>query len=266
MIYTTTPEGDRLVQKDIDKIISVSKNHKFKSLILFGSFGKGEGLVWEGSPRNDYDLLAVGGSEGLKKAIEQLNLNCKAEVWLLDKVEPIPTQQWYEIRYGSRLLLGDYIKLPDWNPWDILYEDAINSLNRRAVSLLVGKYEMGKDEPNTRKITEQIAKGVIAMGDAILIKRGQFDPRYAVRNLLLSQDPIGGFYQTMVSTKLTGFPDLNPDQQWEFWHQTRNLYREYSIDNQINSMAMEILFNLTDRTSQDDLGEAIKKLGGAEWL
>lgn len=266
MIYTTTPGGDEIVQKDMDKIMSASRRLKFKSLVLFGAFGKGEGLVWEGKPRNDYDLLLVGGNETNKKVLEGLRLGCKVEVWLVDKVKPLPTQQWYEIRYASKLLLGEPLNLPDWQPWDILFEDAIGSLNRRAVSLLVGKYEMGKDQPDVRKITEQIAKAVIALGDAILIKRGQFDPRYSVRNLLLSQDSISPIYQTMVSAKLTGYPDLNPDHQWEFWHQTRNMYRDYMVENQLGSMALDVLFNLTDRTTQEDLGLAIEKLGGKEWL
>lgn len=258
MKYTTS--DDKVVAKDIKRIKEAGKDAE--TLILFGSFGRGEGLVLDNEPRNDYDLLLVG-SEETKQAIEEAVP--KAEVHI-HSGETTCTQQWFEIKYASQLLVGKPLKLPNWKPYDIPYADAINSIERRAVSMLIAKYELSKENPDLRKVTEQIAKGLIAIGDAILIKRGQFHPLYSVRALMLSDDDIGGFYSMAVSTKLTGSPELNTDQLWDLWHKTRQAMRSYQVDNQLQLPVSEALFAITDRTEPEKIKELIEKLGAGRWL
>lgn len=267
--YTITPEGDKIVRKDIRKIKRLGI-FPF-SLILFGSFGRGEGLVLDGIPRNDYDLLLVHGSENDKKAIEKLDLSCMPEIHRIDlevlSKAPV-TQQLFEIRYASQVLLGESISgvIGDIEPYEIPYGDAINSLERRSTSMILAKYELSKKAPDLRKVTEQIAKMVIALGDAILIKRGQFNTKYANRNLLLSSDDISSQYQLAVSTKLTGSPELSEDQLWNWWHNTRHMLREYAVDNGLQLTVGEALFAITDRTTQEQLKDILIKLGAEKWL
>ena len=272
--YSISPFGDEIVQKDIDRISlsSFGKSRKANGLILFGAFGRGEGLVLNGVPRNDYDLLLVNGTIQEKGQIEELELKCFPEVHLVSESDinnAIPTQQWFEIKYASQRLWGDFIPmehLPDWEPYEIPFGDAINSLERRAVSMIIAKYEMGKEKPDFRKVTEQIAKMQIALGDAILIKRGQFHPKYAIRNLMLQGDTIGPDYNLAVSTKITGSPELNPDQQWAWWQQCRNRFREYINENQIKLVIGDALEAITDRVTQEQLADLIKKLGAEKWM
>lgn len=267
--YTILPEGDNVVAKDMQKL---SRLDIFPfSLILFGSFGRGEGLVLDGKPRNDYDLLLVHGTERDKKLIEQTKLSCMPEVHMID-LEALGksaiTQQIYEIRYGSQVILGESVDgvIGDPEPYEIPYGDAINSLERRAISMILAKYELGKQKSDLRKVTEQIAKMVIALGDAILIKRGQFNPKYANRNLLLSNDDISSQYQLAVSTKLTGTPELSEDQLWNWWHNTRHMLREYAVGNSLKLTIGEALFAITDRTTQEQLKDILIKLGAKKWL
>jgi len=267
--YSIVPDGDNVVREDMKKILEVKK--QAKALILFGAFGRGEGLVLNGVPRNDYDLLMIDGTQEIKSLIEDLGLKCMPEIHSVSEADlrdAFPSQQWFEIKYASTPLYGnDYMKLlPEWEPYEIPYGDAINSLERRSISMILAKYELGKDKPDYRKVIEQISKMVIAIGDATLIKRGQFHPKYAVRNLMLSSDNIGPDYNLAVSTKLTGLPDFTTDQLWGWWHQTRNKFRDYSNDNQIRIVLGDALMSITDRVSQEQLADLLHKLGADNWM
>lgn len=269
MKYATTPGGDEIVRRDLKVIKAAAKQGEFTSLVLFGAFGKGEGLVWEKKPRNDYDILIVDPDEKAMKALSQLELGCIVEVHRVtskELKEAKPTQFWFEIAHASTLLAGKPLLLPNWKPWEIPYQDAITSLNKRCISMLVGKYEMGKENADLRKVLEQIDKAIIALGDAMLIKRGQFHPKYSMRSLMLSSDEISGLYQLAVSTKILGFPDLARDQIWDMWHRTRQIMREYITFNQINVSFSEILFSVTDRTTQEELKESLTRLGAERWI
>ena len=204
-----------------------------------------------------------------KEKIEKLPLLCTPEIHMVssaDIKDAIPTQQWFEIKYGSKVLYGEDLTLPDWEAYEIPYGDAVNSLERRSTSMLVANHEMGKEKPDTRKITEQIVKMVLALGDATLIKRGQFHPKYAYRNLLLINDEISPEYHLAVSTKLTGVPELSKYHLWNWWHGTRRRLREYAVDNQINLVIGDAMFAVTDRTTQEQLKDIITKLGAEKWL
>lgn len=269
MKFTSSNEGDTRVAKDLEEITKRAQEGSFQSLVLFGSFSKGEGMYWDGQARNDYDLILVGGNKKAKDALLQCDVINKIDLMLLETfdVKDIhPSQMWWEVSHGGILLAGKPLDLPLWEPWDIPYLDAVHSLDKRCVSLLVGKHEMMKSSPDWRKVIEQIDKAIIAVGDAILIKRGQFHQSYARRSLLLSADSIGPLYQLAVSTKTTGFPDLNPDRIWELWHEARNLLRAYIIENQLDVPKSQILFAVTDRTTKEELSQVLKKLGAERWI
>lgn len=274
--YSTTLEGDEIVEKDMltikEAIASDIANTKVLSAVLYGAFGRGEGLVLDGKPRNDYDILIVHPQDkigDIKKKIEELKLNNYPEVLLVgrnDINDTVCTQQWFEIKYASQLLGGDPLNLPNWKPYDIPFIDAINSLDRRSVSMLIAKWEMGKEEPDERKITEQINKGIIAVGDATLIKRGQFNPKYANRALMLSQDDISPLYQIAVTTKLFGYPEIPRDNLWTLWNRTRDLMREFVTRNQVNLVIGEFLFQYNDTVPREELKKMLIELGAKKWL
>lgn len=267
MRYTPFPEGDEIVQKDIDKILKAVKGHKFESLVLYGAYGKGEGCIYDGQPRNDYDLLLVGGDRKTKRAIERAKTAVENEVFAVNSLDGVQcNQQWYEIKYGSTLLAGKTLDLPDWQPWDIPFEDAVNSINKRCVSMILGKYEMMKENPDWRKVVEQICKGIISIGDAILIRRGEFHPRYSMRALMLVSDDIGKIYQEAVSIKIYNRPELNPDQIWQLWNLTRNKMREFILSNQLNVPISEYLFTIDERVKKEQLEEFLKAAGAERWL
>jgi hypothetical protein len=268
MKYTHTLEGDRVVKKDMEQIINTAKQADWETLVLYGAFGKGEGLVLNGVPRNDYDILMVGGKKPIVKKLESLDLGCEVEVLNLARAcvrDVYINQQWYEIKYGSQLLAGKPLVLPDWEIYEIPYEDAISSLDKRCSSMLIGKYEMMKSQPDKRKVLEQICKMIIAIGDATLIKRGVFNHLYSVRSLMLSKDTIGQLYQLAVSIKTLGYPDITTDGAWKLWHTARSTFREYVVNNQIFVPKADLLLAITDRTTKKELKEIIKKIGAERW-
>lgn len=268
MNYTVIPEGNLVVQKDIDKIKKVLGKTKITA-VLFGSYGRGEGAFINGKPRNDYDLLINSLEPEIAIELEKLQLTTLLEVHQEHITKPddvLCTQQWYEIKYGSKLINGKPLNLPQWQPYEIPYADAVNSLNRRVASMILGKYEMMKDKPDYREVAEQIVKGIIALGDAQLIKRGEFHHLYTVRSLMLIPDEIGRLYQTAVSIKLLDQPQLNPDELWQLWEETRARYRQYIVDNQLKLPNGELLIAISERHDKETIKKVLVELGAEKWL
>jgi hypothetical protein len=266
--YTVIPEGNKVVKQDIDEIKKVLSKTNLTA-ILFGSYGRGEGAFIDGKPRNDYDLFLNSSWHEIELDLKKLQLTTLLEVHQQEITNPNNvqcTQQWYEIKYGSKLINGKPLNLPQWQPYEIPYSDAVNSLNRRATSMIVGKYEMMKDNPDYRKVAEQIVKGIIALGDAQLIKRGEFHHLYTVRSLMLIPDEIGRLYQTAVSIKLLNQPQLNPDELWQLWEETRARYRQYVIDNQLKLPNGELLIAINERHDKKTIKKVLIELGAEKWL
>ncbi len=264
--YSQVNGADEVIQEHLNKIMNATGKKKFESLVLFGAYGKGEGGFVNGEPVNDYDILLVGGSKTLAKAIGKVELPIKVEVTHFDKLPTICNQQMYEIKYGSTHLLGKRLELPEWEPYDISYADAILSLDKRVLSMLVGKYEMMKEEPDYRKVSTQVGKMIIALGDAILIKRGHFSPSYRTRALMLNQDAIRDLYYFAVEFKLLGTPELNPDQVWALWNEARATFRNYIIENQVTTDYGEMLINFDERIEPDTFKSLLEALGAGDWL
>jgi len=259
-----------MLKDDIIKIKEAAGEGEFQSLVLFGAYGKDEGYLVDDRPSNDLDILVVDGNKQTISRLRSLRASLPLDILAVsqaDLKDITPTQMWWEIKYGSKLLSGWDLELPNWNPWDIPYWDAIMSLDRRCLSMILGKYELMQDKPDYRKVTEQICKMVIALGDAVLIKRGQFHHLLARRSLMLCQDEINSTYQLAVSMKVTGWPEMNPDQLWHLWHETSKRFRNYVTINQLNVPKADALLSITDRTTAEELKEMFTGLGGEEkWL
>lgn len=268
--YSQVEGADEIIQNHLDEIMETATSHKDweenTALYLFGSYGKGEGGFIDGNPVNDYDLALFNGTDKLKEAIEEIKLPVKIDVWMVP-VELPNSQQVYELEHGSTFLVGKEVTWKNGlQAYDIPYSDAINSLNRRVLSMLVGKHEMMKDEPDWNKVMTQIGKMILALGDIVLIKRGQFNPSYRTRLVMLNEDDIFPFYALAVYHKLFGFNQLNPDEIWGLWNQVRQYFREYTINNQIKTDFSEMLVNFDERIEKDTLGSLLEVLGAGEWI
>lgn len=269
-MYSQQEEINKIVEQDMEKleyVLLLSKDFKMvgTTVKLFGSYGRGEGGGIEGKPVNDYDILVVNGSEKLKEELESLELSVPVEVHL-EKIPTSCTQQWYEISKASHHLAGTKVELPEWEPWDIPYSDAINSIDRRVASMLVGKYEMMKKEPDWHKALTQICKMIFALGDATLIKRGQFAPSYRTRSLMLMQDPISNLYQLATSFKILGTPHLSSDRIWALWGQVQGMVRSYLIDNELRTQFGDLLGAIDESVKSEDLKSILVKMGSEKWL
>lgn len=254
---------------DLKQITEAMIDGEYTSLILFGSYGRGEGVFRNGKPVNDLDLILVDGTDKQKSRMEAIRTSVPLDVIGIssqDLADLVPTQMWWEMSKAHKVLAGKQIVFPYWEPWEIPYWDAIESLNKRSVSMLIAKHEMMKKQPDYYKVATQIFKMVIALGDAVLIKRGQFDYRYAVRSHMLLYDEIGELYRLAVSHKILGWPEFDPDQLWRIWNQTSNIFRDYVTMNQIHVPNADILLDVTERTKQEELANIIKQLGAERWL
>lgn len=265
MKYTLTNYGDTIVQKDMDLIVAALGPLDPEYVVLFGSYGKGEGAIIDGKPRNDYDILVPPQIADVSRNALEGMCSIPVEVHALPEGGPC-TQQLYEIRYASTLLSGTMPDIFAMEPHDIPYSDAVESINKRIVSLIIGKHEIMKEAPDYRKAAEQIIKAIIAVGDATLIKRGEFHPSYFARAILLDGDELGGLYRMAVSVKVVGRPVLDPDQLWALWWEAKGLVRAYCMENSIKPPFYDALLNTTDETTQEDIAGAITAMGGGAWL
>ena len=276
-MFSQNEEANEIVDIDMLKIsdaVGSSIDNFNISVILFGSYCKGEGGFVDGKLVNDYDLLLITDTkkeaDDITEIILELGLQNKADIqWTTnEKIKNLPcTQQWYEIAKSGIAIDGEMPEFPDWEAFDIPYSDAIQSLEKRATSMILGKYEMLKgDDCNWDKVMTQIGKMIIALGDAILIKRGMFSPSYRTRALMLGQDNISQMYTTAVSHKLLGTPDLNKDGIWELWNMTRNYYLSYVTINKLRLPIGEAMLSIDETTPQDTLKEILVNLGSEGWL
>lgn len=270
--YSQVKDADPIIEEHLEQIIRTAIEHEdwdenTMSLYLFGSYGKGEGGFVSGNPVNDYDIGLFNGTNKIKESIEKLKLPVKVEVWMIPNKLP-DSQQKFELIYGSIFLEGkDVVSEMEMESYDIPYEDAISSLNKRVLSMLVGKYEMSKEDPDWSKVMTQIGKMILALGDIVLIKRGQFSPSYRTRMVMLNDDTIFPFYTLAVYHKLFGLDNLNPDELWNLWNQVRQYFREYVINNQIKTDFSDMLCNFDERIERDTLGSLLEVLGvDKEWL
>lgn len=257
------------MQNDLKQIIRACEKGKVKTCVLFGAYGKGEGALIDGKPVNDLDIVLVDADKNVQKAFSGITTSVPLDVVLVsskDLIDIIPTQMWWEIRYGSILLHGEPLKLPNWKAWEIPFWDAVMSLDKRCVSMLIAKHEIMKKQPDFKKALTQIGKAVIALGDALLIKRGRFDHRYSVRSLMLMFDDIATDYRVAVSHKIFREPDLTPDEIWQLWMRTVKNLRTYITDNELVVPKLDLLLAINETTTKEEIAETIKKLGGERWI
>lgn len=205
MRYVENPELNGKVAQLIEKLKEeIISRFRPKSIILTGSFGRGEATVVEENERlkflSDCEIILIPYKWVFnRRKIEEFEENfykrtgLKVEIWgftptlylflpLLSK-RMKPTMANYDLKYGSKVIYGkDYLKkIPNFKPEDIPLWEGIRLLFNRMAEA-IEYFSLGS--PNEELIfwTDKI---ILACQDAFLLSLGKYHPSYRKRNELL---------------------------------------------------------------------------------
>ncbi len=205
-MYTVSKKADKLINVDIEKIKDIIiKRLNPVSIILFGSFGKGEGsfISEKGKirPLNDYDLYAITKNKIKSRILEAVGLECAQAIGCgglefaehssmpydykkffhvdvraieYDKLKKLkPTQRTFELKH-SMVVYGKDVRslIPDVQ---ISASDAIRLLFNKMHQLLLSK-------DNSKEIKAvHIYKTFLDCCSALLIIENKFASGYQER-------------------------------------------------------------------------------------
>lgn len=234
----------------------VSRFHP-KSIIITGSFGKGEATVFEEGGKikflSDCEVLVIpykwlfnrGKIEVFERDFYR-RTGLKVEIWgfiptlylllpFLSK-KMCPTIANYDLRYGSKVIHGkDYLeRLSDFKKEDIsLWEGVRLLLNRMAEAL-----EHFSPENPDEKMLYWTDKIVLACQDALLLSLGEYHPSYKERNRIFMQSlasfeipsiqTLAKFAIEATNRKLNINPGnrISPSYQINYWFEVRRICDE----------------------------------------
>ena len=184
-----------------------------RAVILYGSYGRGEGgwIEDEGAPMgcrpyNDYDLLVVGGRPIDPGALEELERRLTAEFglrWVDLKQKPpwqlrvMPARIYtHDLRAGSSVIDGDPEVLGlvrEVDPAKLSLREAETLFFTRLWTLTGGVQSRYRTEgvsgEEARFFRNQMSKCVLAAGDMALLLRGAYHTSYAERVERLTAEP-----------------------------------------------------------------------------
>lgn len=227
--YTLT--GDSLIEKKIDAMLErirdeVVLQFKPRSIILHGSFARGEGSVIIDTRNpiflSDFEITVVtskliGGA--LQKLAAEIGKEMDVQIGLWrNKPSKFysyrirkPTIENYELKYGSKIIYGeDYLeKMPDFKPAEIsLWEGIRLMFNRMAESLKYFSINYKYSEPNDkdkRNLIYWTYKIVLACQDALLLSIKKFHYSYKIRNEMFQK-----YFPKYPETLTKELPELLP--------------------------------------------------------
>lgn len=165
-----------------------------KTIVLAGSFGRGEGMLLENGgaqrPLNDYDVLvfsatpvaAAAVAETRRRLAQELALPYVDLSWFPPEwaEDPEPSLFRFDLRYGSRVMAGDAAfldRLPQRAANDIAPGELRRLLCNRAAGMLLALTPYGTRE----FLWIQVMKIGVAVADHYLCTWGSYHPRYATR-------------------------------------------------------------------------------------
>lgn len=236
--YTkVSKEADLKVQEDLNKIIKIIvKRINPISIILFGGFGKGEGMVEVNgkkiTPLNDYDIYVVNKGNINEKLLDSTALECAKAIGKegLDFVEHseekydrnkffhidlrnlnynklhklLPTQRTFELKNSSQIIYGEDVrhKMPSVV---VPISDAIRILFNKMDHLLIAE-----DKNKEIKAIYSI-KAFLDLCSALLIFKKDFAGCYEERNKIIKKYdfPKELIYYINWATKFRNKPDFN---------------------------------------------------------
>jgi len=189
----------RMLQQIADVFAQKLASDEYKSLILLGGYGRGEGgvLLENGveKPHNNFDLLLIYKKDishkmdQLHNSLEKLSGTFKIGIDLgtiaASKLKHAQCRvMWYDMRFGHKVILGDknFVRsirqfqlknIPDWDVRNLM-------VNRGTLmiinDLLLDKKEL--DKAQEKLIVKHIVKAIIGYGDALLYFGGNYSWSY----------------------------------------------------------------------------------------
>jgi len=196
---------DSALQDHLDRIIAgcLTALPDARALILYGSYGRGEGAWFEdddGSfrPYNDYDVLIVADRTLPKRELDELKQGLLREIGLrwLDVGQKSPAQLRrlrpsilnHDLKYASRVIHGDTAVLdliPDIPASSLPMKDAQILYFTRLWTFLGSLPPGGVDQDLAgdcaRFFRNQMSKAVLAVVDVVLLAHGAYDTSYRTR-------------------------------------------------------------------------------------
>jgi len=193
-----------IFNKDIEVITSaiIKKCPQLVSIILYGGYGRNEGsMIKDGDryiPYNDYDLLIIINNKIQNNALLQLKTKLAKDLsirWIdisqkssaeLNKLSPSIFN--YDLKYASRVIYGDDSVL-----------NLIPSIKSSTLSLVEGEvlfitrlwtflgcldvngFNIDRSDDEVRFFRNQMAKGVLAIVDILLIQKKAYHTSYKQR-------------------------------------------------------------------------------------
>jgi hypothetical protein len=179
-----TPAVVARIESDLARVTETVQqaDSGLQSLVLTGSFARGDGAVLDGVPQNDYDFVAFRGVARPRLGYAALRLHLEDRLGLHVDLAPVaawrlrwvsPSIFWYETALRGRVLWGKDLlgRIPVRRAKDIDPAEGMRLLVNRAAGLLLATAE---DDAQAMRL--QAAKALLAAADAWLLARGGFSP------------------------------------------------------------------------------------------
>jgi len=202
-------EKDLKLNEDIKIIIEVINQNIMSSvisIILYGSYGRGEGAYFKKDNQvfvyNDYDILIV-----VKEKLLESDLNfIKKELlqkiaikWIdisqklfseLGRLKPSILN--FDLKYGSRVIYGNqniFDEIPFFRPEQITLLDVEILYFTRLYPFLItfenDNFDIDYDEEKIRFFRNQLSKAILAIVDSKLIRKKKYNSSYKIRSEIL---------------------------------------------------------------------------------
>jgi hypothetical protein len=187
----------------IKKVIVPKMNGSLISIILYGSYGRGEGAFYLddiGNMRtyNDFDIILVLNSLVSSKSIHEISkeLNDKLDVKWIDISQKTPKTLRnlkisvfnFDLKYGSRVIYGDQNildKTPHFKAMNINLREAQTLYFTRLWTFLgslpIDGFDRKLNSDEVRFFNYQMSKAILAVVDVILIRKGDYCSSYQKR-------------------------------------------------------------------------------------
>ncbi len=221
MTYTISKTVDKIIEQQLEIIKKIIlENCSPKSIILFGSYGKGEGTIFNNKPFNDYDIYLVEDKKRDDKFYEELGKKASKEIGFggeefietlnesydknkffhvdirglqYNKINKLKKgQRTFEIKYASKILYGEDVRSKiNIEESDVSLSEAWrHAFNKSCLLLLsMNKERFNNNFQKDEKliIAYYSIKTFLACCDILLILRNRFKPTYSERNDLFKE-------------------------------------------------------------------------------
>lgn len=174
----------RRIDDDLAEVVAAVReaDPHLRSLVLTGGFARGEGMVLDGVPQNDYDFVAVRGLGRPREPYAAVRRRLEAKLGLHVDLAAVPAWRlrwapasvfWYETALRGRVLWGEDLlpRIPVRDVADIDRREGMRLLVNRAAGLLLVTDSLDADA-----VRIQAAKALLAAFDSHLLAGGHFAP------------------------------------------------------------------------------------------